>query len=354
MNLLDNPFHLLGATTRDSRRRIVELAEERALTMDFELCAKARADLTNPRQRVFLEVTWLPGVPPERCADLVRNLSNMAAVRAAVDVTPLATANTVASALALTTAPIPVAAAVDWIVALATAHDRTDPEEVLDAINEDRAVAGMPEVSQGELIEEAIAEQRRFYVDAMRTALNHMPTRQLVETVTTIVDRTTGKGHKHAPLLVDQFVDSYEVEAARFLELESASVGKLLGGLNSAAKRRVQRATLDQLIERIEQVVRNWDSVAQPIQLSAMARGIDHVASIQLVNQVRATAVDLHNEHGMLWAARRLTSMLRAVFAEVPRAVEALDKDIATLDRMANAPSNAALLAELMRQGKLR
>ena len=354
MNLLDNPFHLLGATTRDSRRRIVELAEERALTMDSDVCAKARADLTNPRQRVSLEVKWLPGVPPDHCAELIRSLANPPVIRPVTDMPALATANAAASALALTRAPMPVAAAVDWIVTLATAHDQTDPEEVLAAINEDRAAAEMPEVLQESLVEEAIAEQRRFYVDALRSALNHLPSRQLVETVAATVERSTSKGHKHAPLLVDQFVDVYEVEAARFLELESASVTKLLDGIRSGAKRGVQRAALDRLIERLEQVVRNWDSVAQPIQLSAMARGIDHVPSVQLMNEVRSAAVDLHNEHGMLWAARRITSMLRVVFAEVPRAVEVLDKDIAALDRMANAPSNAALLAELMRQGKLR
>jgi hypothetical protein len=353
MNLRENPFHLLGATTRDTRRRIMQLAEERALTMDSEMCGKARADLTNPRQRVSAEVSWLPGVDPERCTSLVRNLAVPSAVRAS-DGPPLAMANLAASALAFATTPMPVSAAADWILQLATAHDGTDPEEVLDAINEDRAVAGMPEVLQQDLVEEAIAEQRKFYVNAVRTALDRMPTRQLVETVTTIVDRTTGKGRQHAPLLVDQIVDSYEVDAARFLELESGAVGQLLGALTSAAKRGAQRATLDRLIERIEHVVRNWDAVAQPIQLSAMARGIDHSASIQLVNQVRSTAVDLHNDHAMLWAARRLTSMLRAVFAEVPRVVEILDNDIATLDRMANVPSNAALLAELMRQGKLR
>jgi hypothetical protein len=353
MNLRENPFHLLGATTRDSRRRIMQLAEDRALTMDSDVCAKARADLTNPRQRVSVEVSWLSGVDPERCTNLVRNLAVPSGVRAS-DVPPLATANLAASALALTTTPMPVPTAVDWIVTLATAHDQTDPEEVLDAINHDRAAAEIPEVPQQDLVEDAIAEQRKFYVNAVRTALDRMPTRQLVETVTTIVDRTTGKGHQHAPLLVDQFVDSYEVDAARFLELESGRIGQLLRALASAAKSGAQRATLDRLIERIEHVVRNWDSVAQPIQLSAMARGIDHSASIQLVNQVRSTAVDLHNDHGMLWAARKLTSMLRAVFAEVPRVVEILDNDIATLDRMANVPSNAALLAELMRQGKLR
>src|SRR5437016_2680947 len=59
-------FGVLGATTRDDRRRIVELAEERSLTRDADACARARADLCNPRQRVAAEVAWLPGLSPAR------------------------------------------------------------------------------------------------------------------------------------------------------------------------------------------------------------------------------------------------------------------------------------------------
>jgi hypothetical protein len=42
----------LGVTTRDDRRRIVELAEEKSLELDHEVCQKARSDLTNPRTRL--------------------------------------------------------------------------------------------------------------------------------------------------------------------------------------------------------------------------------------------------------------------------------------------------------------
>src|SRR3546814_8488823 len=64
------PFAILGVTTRDDRRRIVELAEEKSLELDHDVCQKARSDLTNPRNRLSTEIAWLPGVSPRKASQL--------------------------------------------------------------------------------------------------------------------------------------------------------------------------------------------------------------------------------------------------------------------------------------------
>ena len=63
-------------TTRDDRRRIVELAEEKSLELDHDVCQKARSDLTNQRTRLSVEIGWLPGVSPRKASQLVENLVN--------------------------------------------------------------------------------------------------------------------------------------------------------------------------------------------------------------------------------------------------------------------------------------
>src|SRR6188474_139364 len=65
-SLHKNPFWVLWVTTRDDRNRIVELADEKALVLDADVCQKARAELINPRTRLTAEVAWLPGVSPNR------------------------------------------------------------------------------------------------------------------------------------------------------------------------------------------------------------------------------------------------------------------------------------------------
>src|ERR1700692_3163635 len=67
-----NPFFLLGATPRDPRGRIIELAENLALERDLAIISKARADLIHPRSRLSAEIGWLPGVSPKRAAEYAK------------------------------------------------------------------------------------------------------------------------------------------------------------------------------------------------------------------------------------------------------------------------------------------
>src|SRR3546814_4435109 len=72
--LHQTPFAILGVTTRDDRRRIVELAEEKSLELDHDVCQKARSDLTNPRTRLSAEIAWLPGVRSEEHTSELQSL----------------------------------------------------------------------------------------------------------------------------------------------------------------------------------------------------------------------------------------------------------------------------------------
>ena len=69
-----NLFYLLGVNPRDNCQRIIEVAEEKSLTLESDICDKARSDLTNLRVRVTAEVAWLPGLSPKRTTDLINIL----------------------------------------------------------------------------------------------------------------------------------------------------------------------------------------------------------------------------------------------------------------------------------------
>ena len=61
----NNAFFILGASSRDGKNRLIELADEKSLEMDDALVSKARSDLTNPRSRVAQEMSWFPGASPK-------------------------------------------------------------------------------------------------------------------------------------------------------------------------------------------------------------------------------------------------------------------------------------------------
>ena len=332
-----NPFCVLGVTTRDDRRKIVEMAEERALHMDGDICQKARSDLTNPRTRLSSEMAWMPGVAPRTAENMVLALAKSPrAVRSVHGLPGLARANLMAAVCELVAEDEPAALVASFIRDFADVVEGIDPEEVLRDVNEDRAISGFPEVRGTDAVEEELAERRRAYRSALKNLLDTMDPSKLVATMTEAVTLATDDGEEHGPALIADLVDSYEVETQGFLQKESENIAALIESVREAAPR--GEKAVEPIMSKLEKVARNWDSVAQPIQISAKARGIVHRPSRDVAYDLRGLGIDLNNEHGMLDQAHRMTDLLHDLFAELPEVVERLGEDaeaIAGLRRQA-------------------
>lgn len=240
---------------------------------------------------------------------------------------------------------MPVSVIAEFLCEFAWLVEAVDPEEVVRDINEDRAISGFPEVRGVEAVEEEFAERRKAYLSGMKKLLNSMPPERLVETMNTAVGVATAGGTMQGPALLDDLVDGYEVEAQGFLQKERETIAALIESAREAAPGG-QKAVAP-IIEKLGRVARNWDRVAQPIQLSMMSRGIRHRPSHDLAYQLRSLAVDLNNEHDMLDQAARMTQLLHELFAELPEVAERLREDteaIAKLQR--DAQENARRKAQ--------
>ena len=324
--LHQTPFAILGVTTRDDRRRIVELAEEKSLELDHDVCQKARSDLTNPRTRLSAEIAWLPGVSPRKASQLVEGLLHDAmAVREESGLPTLAHLNLLAAAFEAVDGEHDAEDLAEFIVEAAYLAEELNPEEVLRDINEDRAVSGFPEVRALDQIEAELAERKRYYRNAIKDALDRLPPTTLVQVMTDTVEGVTLGGEDHAPELIDDLVDSYEVETQGFLQKEAENVHKLIKAARDSANS--GEAAVKPYVDKLDAVARNWDKVAQPIQLSAKARGIDHEASRDLAYEIRSLAIDLFNTHDMLTQSQRLTGLLQELFAELPEVSERVEQD---------------------------
>lgn len=337
-----NSFAVLGVSIRDNRRKIVEAAEERALEVDHEICQKARADLTSPRTRLGVEMAWLPGVSPRKASQLLAALAdNPLGIHAEEGLPTLAHLNLMAAAFELAAGAddavrprhhVENDVLAEFIQDFARRADNLSPSEVMRDINEDRAVSGFPEIRAVEQLESELAERKRYYRDAIKGALNQLEAPSLIEVMTEVVGGATFGGEEHAPELIDELVDSYAVETQGVLESEGENVKKLIAATQRAAAS--GESAVKPLIDKLSAVVRNWDSIAQPIQLSSKARGIDHEPSRAIAYAIRSLAIDLFNEHDMLVQSKRLTGLLQEVFAEVPDVSERVDEDAHALDRI--------------------
>ena len=335
MDLLQNPFHILNASPRDNRRRIMELADERSLLLDSNECMEARSDLTNPRKRLSAEIAWLPGIGPKRAGELLSLIESSPADVLGVDnLSSIARANLLASGLSR----LPENNAddvADWILDISWAFEDLAPDELRVIINEERVVSGFPEVADLSAVESEIQERRRHYRQIIKAVLDNLSPKELVKAVTVVVESATEDGEEHGPILIADLVDSYEVEAQAFLDIEEENIRTLIEKLRASIDSKQPDSVLSPLVLQLIKVVKNWDTVAQPIQVSAKSRGLDHDASHSVANLVRSLAIYMFNEHGKLDFSQQLTNMLQEVFAEVGEVAERTAEDADALAEIA-------------------
>jgi hypothetical protein len=329
-HLQQNPFALLGVTIRDDRRRIVELAEEKSLELDHDACQKARSDLTSPRTRLSAEMAWLPGVSPRKASQLLSALqTDPMSIRQESGLPTLAQLNLIAAVFEAVDGNDSAVYVAEFITEMAYLVDDLLADEVLRDINEDRSVSGFPEIRGVDQVEAEISERKRYYRNAIKDALNRLSSVSLVDAMTAAIDDATCGGEDHAPELIDDLVDSYSVETQGFLQKEAENAQKLIKAARELASS--GESVVKPIMDNLEAVARNWNKVAQPIQLNAKARGIDHEPSHELAYSIRSLAIDLFNEHDMLIQSQRLTGLIQELFVKLPEVSERVEQDVEVL-----------------------
>ncbi|GEO42600.1 hypothetical protein SAE02_67480 [Skermanella aerolata] len=332
--ILSNPFFLLGVSSRDGRHRIVEAAEEKSLSLDGDVCSKAKTDLTNPRNRLTSEMAWLPGVSPRRTRQFIDALTQNPSTIFKIDGLPtLAHANLMASAMLAMNSNFAEEQWFSNIMVFSDAVDDIAASTVLTDINEDRKVGGFTEVKSVEAVEEALAERRREYRDCLRKVLDSLPPMSLARVVTEVADTTTASGTTHPSPLIDDLVDTYAVGTHAFLTKEANNIRLLIDRTRKAAPSGA--AAVGMLLQRLEMVVWNWSTVAKPIQMVAGAKGTTHDLSEEIAGEIRSLSIFLYNDHSMLESSQRIVHLLLEAFESVPEVVERVEDDALVLHELA-------------------
>ncbi len=337
MDITENPFYILGASPRDNRVKLKTSADDKSLIVDPNICSQAFSTLTNPRKRLSAEMAWFPGVVPKRVTELI-NLLNTHELKDLTDIDnlpPIAKANFIASSLPKLQTLTHYKLA-DWILKLAYVFDDIKPEKLLSLINEERIVSGFPEVNDLTVINAEIQERRQYYRQAIKIALDNYPSRDIIKTITITVETATDKGHKHGPVLLDDFIDNYEIEVQTFLDKEHSNIEQLVKKIKDIADAKGSDQTIENMINQLAQIVENWDAVAQPIQVSTKSRGLTHKASHDVADLIRDLSLHLFNKHNKLDFSKKLTELQKKVFEEVIKVAELADEDAVKLEEITN------------------
>jgi hypothetical protein len=144
--------------------------------------------------------------------------------------------------------------------------------------------------------------------------------------------------------------DAYEVETQIFFEKETSNIKMLTEKLRQAADAEKPDSILSAMVNQLISVVKNWDTIAQPIQVSTKSRGLDHSDSLMVAGLVRGLAIHIYNKNSKLELSRQLTDMLQEVFAEVVEIADRTAEDANLLDGIAKKQSR--LIADAKKQAE--
>ncbi|MFG1384462.1 pentatricopeptide repeat-containing protein [Xanthobacter versatilis] len=327
-SLQRNPFAILGATARDNRSRLIELADEVALVADGDEPEKAQSALLNIRTRLAAEMGWLPGVAPKKATAVIENLLTTAH-KATGELPPLARANVLSAFAQSKSDTVTPQEAASIFYRLALAVEDIDLGDVLRDINEDRSVAGFPPVRDEDAVLEEFEARKGEYGKAINYILDRLPSRTLVKVMDAVVQKGTKEGSEHAPAFIQEIVASYEFELRGFIEAESSNVERLVK--RGVALADFGEAHLIPVIEEIKKVATNFNEIVGPAQLVAKTNGIDHVATHNLAIVIRDLAITLHNEHGFVDAPARIAVVLNDHFGLLDTVADQVAQDLAYL-----------------------
>ena len=390
MDLLQNPFYMLTATQQDNLHRIMELAAEQRLLLDTNECVAAQATLTNPRKRISAEMAWLPGVAPERAADILMLLegavenhplsvnvfsiapddsfaaallrlpyakgynvadkilellkrpeAHFASIGKFLGIeslTPIARANLLAARIARlrTYAPDVVA---EWILAIAQVFENVNSTEVCATLNKDRKVSGFPEITDLSAIESEIQQRRLHYRQVIKSALENISVAKVrVQAVTKVlleVEAVTESASPIGSILIEDAIDAYEIGVQPFLESVEKNIETLEQRIRVAAEHEKPAVAFGLMVDELIEIVKGWGVITRPIQLKKKRQGLHDTASNRVGNRVREFAIHLFNEYDKLRSSQQILTSLQEVFNEGSEIAEGITADLETLNKIA-------------------
>ena len=350
MDILKNPFHILGATTRDNRHSIMELAEERSLLSDADECMEARSILIHPRRRISAEVAWLIGVDPVLSNEMLRHLDspnqNLLNI---TGLTHLARANLLTTGLSRLSNPSS-ANLVEWILAIAQASEAINSETVCAILNGDRRASGFPEITDLSVIDDEIRQQKRYYSQTLTSVLENLSVNARARVISCCLIRSTSNGRYQCPILIKDLIPAYELGVQDSLDQNKRIIEAQDEELRAMADARNPDTTLSLIVDRLLESVKEWDTLAQPIQLSRQSTGQRHDASFEMARRFRQLAADLFIEYRKPALSKKILNTLKDAFSEVPEIVEQIVEDSNALEEQTHLVKSMEKFEEIKAQ----
>ena len=320
MLLKENPFYILGASLYDDKATLQELADDKAWDDEEEngdIYERAATTLTNPKKRLAAEMCWFVGCSREEEKNFVKALDDGKYYGAALE-NPLARLNFELYIFGLNCLTMSHKSVYD----MALFYDKLDAKEIQDTLNEARAEAGFPPISDTKDITAEIEKIRSEIRTSIQAAFKKLSHRQ----ITTLADE-----------LADYIIDGSVILEDFFNKIYSPYVANLLDKhfkkfLDAAIS--LENNPTDSTFQILEKYLQDVCQVLKPIDKVKVISDTDlKNLSEKIFYRLRGIAIDWHNDKHLIDEPLKLLKILSANYLHVVEELKKIaDKDIKILE----------------------
>ena len=239
MNILENPFYLLGASLADDRRTIMSKVQDASLLGDPDECTKAGSLLTNHKNRVKCEVFYLPDLSPMEAQTKIEELKSdpndlIESILSEKNYT-LSNGNLIVSALLSSEYIASFETYKYAIKALSNVLETQDTEDVFDLINEMRLQSGFSQLADISLVSDALNDLKAYYLQAIKDLFKRLSFDDINSIMSELALKETTV-NTNCSDFISSIVDYYEVLAQPHLKDAEQDVKDLIALFNDLFK----------------------------------------------------------------------------------------------------------------------
>ena len=239
MNILENPFYLLGASLADDRRTIMSKVQDASLLGDPDECTKAGSLLTNHKNRVKCEVFYLLDLSQTEIKTKIEQLqsdpNNLLINILSEKIYDLSSGNLIASALLSSKYKPSLDTNKYAIKALSNVLETQDSEDVFDLINEMRLQSGFSQLADISLVSDALNDLKAYYLQAIKDLFKRLSSDDISSIMSELAINETKK-NTNCSDFISSIVDYYEVLAQPHLKDAEQDVKDLIALFNDLFK----------------------------------------------------------------------------------------------------------------------
>ena len=325
MNILENPFCVLGVSIRDNRKQIVEVAEEKSFLDDSEAVREARSVLTNPRRRLAAEIRWFPGLGDKKVKELVNflqkvNRGELLLKNSFTGFKSLAQLNFAVHIFGLR--KFDHASEIEeLILEVCGCLASMSIERIRSIINKDRLASEFPQVEENEIKHE-MNDYCADILAVIERKLSALPQDEYLKLIEKFAVEYSDEGGKYyESFLLDGLISSYELKISPHLE---ELTGTIIDAIYNF---------------KIASYLKEWRKLVRPLVMVAKSRGIENDRirnqAEEIFVAIREKAVKLHNKHHKTKEALNLILLLKEPLADISsRISEMISSDIRELESL--------------------